>query len=95
MTDLNSQLSDATVQTAAYTTSAAAISNGVGDQTWRVLVVCTTDAYIAVGTSPTATTSDTPIGAWREYIIRIQPGEKVSAIHASANGNLHVTELTE
>lgn len=84
-----------THQSVAYTGTAGTISNAVGAQTRLVRVVVTSAAYIAVGAAPTATTSDVYIPAdIPEYFI-VGPGEKVSAVQASAGGTLHVTELTK
>lgn len=80
-----------TTQTAAYTGTAGVISNVVGSTVARIY--CTTDAFIAVGTSPTATTSGMPVKAGVAEYIRINPAHKVSAIQASSGGNLHVTGM--
>ena len=81
-----------TTQVKAYTTSAA-IDNAVGAQTRMVRVVVTSAAHIAIGTSPTATTSDPYMPANVPEVFLINPGEKVAAVQVSSGGNLHVTEL--
>lgn len=83
-----------THQSVSYTGTAGTITNPVGAQTYAVRVIATTAAHIAIGASPTATTSDVymPAGI-AEYFI-INPGEKVSAIQSASGGTLHVTELT-
>jgi hypothetical protein len=83
-----------TVQSVAYTGTAGTISNPVGAQTYKVRVLCTTDAHVVIGDSPTATTSDTYVtGLVAEYFT-ITPGQKVSAIRENSSGTLYVTEIT-
>lgn len=81
-------------QTAAFTGTSAAISNAVGSQTRVVRLYATQDCYVAVGASPTATTSDMPLPAGAIEYIKINPGEKVAAVQISTGGNLHVTEMS-
>jgi hypothetical protein len=81
------------VQKVAYTGTAGTISTAISAGVQTVRIVVTSNAYVAVGVSPTATTSDTYVPAnWPEYI-NVMPGEKVSAIQDSAGGNLIVTEI--
>ena len=61
-----------------------------------VWVLTTTAAYVTVGTSPTAASTDLPLPANIPFIIRLeQPSEslKVSAVQVSSGGNLHVMPL--
>jgi hypothetical protein len=67
-----------------------------------VLVWCTSDAYIRVGNSVTATTADTPLPANTPVPIYVsQPGEaggtggawRVSAIQISAGGTLYAKPI--
>jgi len=81
-----------THQSIAYTGSAGTIANPVNSIMARV--VATTDCYIAVGASPTATTSDVYLPGGVVEVIRLGYGEKVSAIRVSVSGTLHVTEVT-
>lgn len=81
-------------QSVAYTGTAGTITNPVGAYTKQVRVMATSAAFIAIGGSPTATTADMPLAANLPEVIAINPGEKVSAIQASAGGSLYVTELT-
>lgn len=83
-----------THQSAAYTTAAGTITNAVGAQTYKVRIVCTTDAYVKVGDAPTAATSDPLFPAGSVEYVTITPGQKVSAIRNSADGSVHVTEIT-
>lgn len=82
-----------THQSVAYTGTAGTIATAVGTQTYKVRVVVTTAAYVKVGNSPTATTSDVYMPADTPEYFTITPGMKVSAIQVSAAGTLHVTEL--
>jgi hypothetical protein len=82
-------------QSVAYTGTAGTIANAVGSYTKAVRVYCTTDAFVKISQSPTATSADVPISAGIPEYFAIHPGEKVSAIQQSAGGTLHVTELTQ
>jgi hypothetical protein len=82
-----------THQSAAYTTTAGTITNAVGAQTYKVRIVCTTDAFVKVGDAPTATTSDPHFPANSVEYVTITPGQKVSAIRSAADGSVHVTEV--
>lgn len=82
-----------THQSVAYTGTAGTISNAVGSGCRKVRVLCTTAAYIVIGSSPTATTSDVYVPATVPEYFLISPGEKVSAVQVSAGGTLHVTEI--
>lgn len=80
-----------THQSAAYTGTAGVITNPVKGRIVRV--VCTSAAYVKVGDSPTATTSDVYVPADCPEYFRIQPGQKVSAVQVVTGGTLHVTEM--
>lgn len=51
-----------------------------------------TDCFIAVGPSPTATTSTKFIPASTVLYYSVQPGSKIAVIQSSAGGNLYITE---
>lgn len=82
-----------THQSAAYTTTAGTITNAVGAQTYKVRIVCTTDAFVKVGDAPTATTSDPLFPASSVEYVTITPGQKISAVQSVAGGTVHVTEV--
>lgn len=82
-----------TVQKVAYTGTAGTITNAVGSQTRKVRLLVTTDACVAVGKAPTATTNDTYLTGLVPEYFTITPGEKVSAIQIASGGNLYVTEI--
>jgi hypothetical protein len=81
-----------THQKVAYTGTAGTVTNGVSAGVNVVRVVLTTAGYIAIGA--TATTSDIYMPADKPEYFVVTPGQKVSAIQASAGGDLHVTEMT-
>jgi hypothetical protein len=81
-------------QNVAYTGTAGVVSNGVSDGVFQVRVNCSTDAYIAFGAAPTATTSDIFMAAGRPEYFTVSPGQKVSAVQASSGGTLSVSEMT-
>jgi hypothetical protein len=84
-----------THQSKAYTGTAGTIDNAISAGVTEVRVVVTSAAYIKIGPSPTATTSDVYLPADKPEVFTVSPGnsEKVSAVQVSAGGTLHVTEL--
>jgi hypothetical protein len=82
------------VQSVAYSGTAGVIANPIGAGVNVVRITLTSAGYIAFGAAPVATTAgiympaDTP-----DYFI-VSPNHKVSAIQASAGGNLHVVEMS-
>lgn len=72
-----------------------AMSGGNNDarNTRFVRVLCTTAAFIAVGTAPVAVAGDFPLAANVPEVIPVFPGEKVSAIQVASGGTLYVHEL--
>lgn len=81
-----------THQSVAYTGTAGTITNVVGSQTYKVRVMVTTDAFILIDDSPTATTSNVYLPALEPEYFAITPGMKVSAVQVASAGTLHVTE---
>ncbi len=82
-----------THQSVAYTGTAGTITNAVSLGVKKIRVVCTSAAYVKVGVSPTATTSDVYVPADSIEYFTTASGEKVSAVQVSAGGTLHVTEV--
>jgi len=87
-------------QSVAYTGTAGSVTGWpAGPQ--GVLVWCTTDAYIRVGNTVTATTADTPLPAGTPVPIYVpQSGDdatggswRVSAIQISAGGTLYAKPI--
>jgi len=80
-------------QTKAYTGTSAAIDSDVGNAS-AVRIICSTDAFVEFGVSPTATASSMPVFANTPETFLVNPGEKVAAIRESVNGTLTVTALS-
>lgn len=81
-------------QVKAYTGTAGTIDNAISSGITVVRVWLTTAGYIAIGASPTATTSDIPMPANTPEYFVVPQGSKVSAIQASSGGTLSVTEMS-
>lgn len=81
-------------QTKAYTGTAGVIDDPISDGITIIRVWLTTAGFIAIGASPTATTSDIPMPANTPEYFVVPPGSKVSAVQSSSGGNLFVTEMT-
>jgi len=80
----------------AYSTSSAQ-SAAISANIFDVRVVCTSNAWIKIGTDPTAVaaTDDNiymPAGVV-EYF-HVSPGQRIAAIRDTADGNLVVAEMT-
>ncbi len=74
--------------------AASAQSTAVGSSTRCVRLRATADCYVKIGGNPTAnTTTSTLLGAGETEYFRVNPGDKVAVIQASAAGTLNVTEL--
>lgn len=85
-------------QIVAYTGTAGTIANALPAGTQAVWVFCTTTAYIAYGTNPTAVAgTGFPLPAnWPVKILLNQNanvGIKVSAVQETTGGNLHVCPI--
>ena len=83
-----------TTQNVAYSAAAGTIANPVGSQTYKVRVVCTTDAFIRIDNNPTATLSDALLPAGAPEYFTITPGMKVSAVQVASSGVMYVTEVS-
>lgn len=84
--------SHSTTQTASYTGTHGVISTAVNASIVRV--VCTTAAYVAIGSAPVADSGDMYVAADQPEYFRVIPGsDKVSAVQVSAGGSLYVTEM--
>lgn len=87
-------------QSVAYTSTAGTISSALPPDCTAVWVWATTDAYIKIGSSPTATTSDFPLPAMTPMVFPVNQrdlesanGSKVSAVQVSAGGTLYVCPI--
>jgi len=79
-------------QVVAYTGTAGTSTAIASADTVRV--VLTTAGFVAIGPSPTATTSDIYMPADHVEYFRINKNDKVSAIQSASGGNLHVTPMS-
>ena len=83
-----------TTQKVAYTGTAAATTNAVGNSTNVVRLVATTDCYLAFGAGPTATTGSMYFPANTVEYFSVNPGNtKISALRVNTSGTLDVTEV--
>lgn len=85
-------------QVKAYTGTAGVIDDPLPAGAAGVWVFCTSVAYVKVGESPTATTTDIPLPASVPVLIPIERNTgqlKVSAVQSAAGGNLHVLPVAE
>ena len=80
-----------TVTTVSVTNTSAASAAITGDV---VELTCDQDMYIQFGSSPTATSSTTPLWQNDTKTYRIVSGEKIAAIRDSADGTLWITVLS-
>lgn len=80
-------------QKVAYTGTAGTITNAVSAGTEVIRVCVSSAAYVAIGASPTATTSDCWMAANQCEYFLVKGGNKVSAIQDTAGGTLYVTEM--
>lgn len=68
--------------------TSSALSGGT-----RVLLWCTTDAYVMVGASATATATSLPIPAYTPVILPVGSGARVSAVQISTSGSCYFIPL--
>lgn len=86
-----------TKQTVSYTGTAGTITNPIGTQTYRVRVICTSDAYVLPvdGTAVATAATGAYMPALSVEYFTVTPGQKVSAIQVSASGTLEVVEVVQ
>lgn len=75
-------------------TSSSSQSAAFGSLTTKIRLVATQDCHVRFAASPTATSSDMLLPAGIPEVFQVTPGEKVGVIRSSADGVLHVTQLT-
>lgn len=86
---------DTKYQSVSFTASSARTTNGVSDQVYAVMLYTDQDCHIRFGNgTPAAVTTDCFLPKETPIMFPIRPGEKVAAIRNSADGTLHVSELT-
>ena len=77
-------------------TATAANSSAISAQVRYVRLYATTDCFITINNpAVTATTAATPLVAKDYEIFKVAPGQIISAIRASSDGSLYISELTE
>ena len=77
-------------------TATAANSSAISAQVRYVRLYATTDCFITINNpAVTATTVATPLAAKDYEIFKVAPGQIISAIRASSDGSLYISELTE
>jgi len=82
-----------TPQTVAFT-GTAGTSTALSSRTGVVRVVVTSNAFVSIGATATASNGTYMTAGIPEYFSFSQ-GDVVSAIQVSAGGNMHLTELTK
>jgi hypothetical protein len=80
-------------QNIAFSTTAGT-SSPIGSETYRVRVLVTSAAYVAIGNGIAATTSDTMLAANFPETFVCTPGQTVSVLQVSASGIASITELS-
>mgnify|MGYP006402053895 FL=1 len=84
-----------TVQKVDYTASAAN-SSAISGQCRYVRLYATTDCHISISNpAVTATAAMTPLAAKDYEVFKVTEGNIISAIRASSDGSLYISELTE
>jgi hypothetical protein len=74
------------------TGAAHELSNAFGGATQIVRLYCTEDVYLAFGPTPEATNQSLFLPAETIEYFGVAPGEKLSALQATAGGTLYITE---
>ena len=78
--------------TKAYTGTAGTYGP-VGTETYKVRVMCTTDAYVTTdGTTPSST-NGAYMPSMQVEVFTVTPGQSVKAVQVSSAGTLCVTEF--
>jgi len=77
-------------------TGTAANSSAISAHVRYVRLYATTDCHISISNpAVTATAAMTPLQAKDFEYYKVSPGNIISAIRASSNGSLYISELTE
>lgn len=89
-------LKPGTTQTVAISGTSAAMSSAVAANTVVIRLVATTNCFVKIAASPTATTADMPLIANVPEYFRIDENQsmKVAGIQMSAAGSLYITEMS-
>lgn len=81
------------VQTVSISGTSAAISTATAKATKVIRVVSTTNCHYKLGSSPTATTSDSYLPAGVIEYLAVIGGQKIAFIQNAASGTAYVTEM--
>ena len=74
----------------------AVADSSAANSTAFARIVCTVDAYVDFGTSPTASSSNLIIPAYTPEYFRVAPSTKVAFLRVgSVTGTARVTEVTQ
>ena len=77
-------------------TGTAANSSAISAHVRYVRLYATTDCHISISNpAVTATAAMTPLAAKDYEVFKVTEGNIISAIRASSNGSLYISELTE
>ena len=76
-------------------TGTAGTTAAVGSKTTKARIWATTDCFVRIGDSLTATTSDMPVAAGIPEYFDINPGQTVSFIQSQTGGSGYVTEMSK
>jgi len=77
-------------------TGTAANSSAISAHVRFVRLYATTDCFITISNpAVTATTAATPLAAKDFEVFKVTEGNIISAIRASSDGSLYISELTE
>jgi hypothetical protein len=80
-------------QTVTVAGTSAATTNPVGSRIELIRVISSTDCYIEIGTTPTATVTSMYLPAYLVEYFRVASGtDKVAVLQVATGGTLFVTE---
>jgi hypothetical protein len=78
----------------ATTTSGGTATSAFGAQTNIVMVTATAACFVALDTSPTATTASTYLAAATPYLFTVAGEGKAAAITGTGTSSVYITELS-
>lgn len=85
---------EGTTQNVTVSGTSAATSNAFSSDATVIRVASTTNCYVTVAATPTATTSHTIVLAGHPEYFLVEPSEKLAALQVSGGGVLSVTECS-
>ena len=84
-----------TNQNLSLSTTHAVTSNAFGADTRQIRVATNVDMYMAIGTTPAATTTDPLLPAGAVEIIDVEPSDKFSGEAVAGTGVCSITEVSK